>query len=134
VENIMRHLEQGLPPRQAALRGAAEIGFTVLSITISLLAVFIPILLMGGIFGRLFREFAVTLAVAVSVSLVGSPPPPPWSVPPHGAPRATRDTAGSIAPMSGCSRASCACTRSRSVGCCGGGCCGGACRCTSWSC
>ncbi len=72
VENIMRHLEQGLPPRQAALRGAAEIGFTVLSITISLLAVFIPILLMGGIFGRLFREFAVTLAVAVSVSLVVS--------------------------------------------------------------
>jgi multidrug efflux pump len=72
VENIMRHLEQGLPPRQAALRGAAEIGFTVVSITFSLLAVFIPILLMGGIFGRLFREFAVTLAVAVSVSLVVS--------------------------------------------------------------
>src|SRR5262252_100163 len=72
VENIMRHLEQGLPPRQAALRGAAEIGFTVISITLSLLAVFIPILLMGGIFGRLFREFAVTLAVAVSVSLVVS--------------------------------------------------------------
>src|SRR5262245_50537738 len=72
VENIMRHLEQGMPPRQAALRGAKEIGFTVISITLSLLAVFIPILLMGGIFGRLFREFAVTLAVAVSVSLVVS--------------------------------------------------------------
>src|SRR5256714_117133 len=72
VENIMRHLEQGMPPRQAALRGAAEIGFTVVSIALSLLAVFIPILLMGGIFGRLFREFAVTLAVAVSVSLVVS--------------------------------------------------------------
>src|SRR5438876_1114737 len=70
IENIMRHLEQGTPPRLAALRGAKEIGFTVLSITISLLAVFIPILLMGGIFGRLFREFAVTLAVAVGVSLV----------------------------------------------------------------
>ncbi len=70
IENIMRHLEQGTPPRQAALRGAKEIGFTVLSITISLLAVFIPILMMGGIFGRLFREFAVTLAVAVGVSLV----------------------------------------------------------------
>src|SRR5438874_4891141 len=72
VENIMRHLEQGTPPRQAALRGAEEIGFTVISITLSLLAVFIPILLMGGNFGRLFREFAVSLAVAVSVSLVVS--------------------------------------------------------------
>jgi multidrug efflux pump len=70
IENIIRHMEQGTPPRQAALLGAKEIGFTVLSITISLLAVFIPILLMGGIFGRLFREFAVTLAVAVGVSLV----------------------------------------------------------------
>jgi len=72
IENIMRHLEQGMPPRQAALRGAKEIGFTVLSITFSLLAVFIPILMMGGIFGRLFREFAVTLAVAVGVSMVVS--------------------------------------------------------------
>jgi len=72
IENIMRHLEQGTPPRQAALLGAKEIGFTVVSITFSLLAVFIPILLMGGIFGRLFREFAVTLAVAVGVSLVVS--------------------------------------------------------------
>src|SRR5215813_11161025 len=70
IENIIRHMEQGTPPRQAALLGAKEIGFTVLSITISLLAVFIPILMMGGIFGRLFREFAVTLAVAVGVSLV----------------------------------------------------------------
>ena len=72
IENIMRHLEQGTPPRQAALLGAKEIGFTVLSITFSLLAVFIPIFMMGGIFGRLFREFAVTLAVAVGVSLVVS--------------------------------------------------------------
>jgi len=72
IENIMRHLEQGTPPLTAALRGAREIGFTVVSITISLVAVFIPILLMGGIFGRLFREFAVTLAVAVGVSLVVS--------------------------------------------------------------
>ena len=72
IENIMRHLEQGATPLTAALRGAKEIGFTVVSITISLMAVFIPILLMGGIFGRLFREFAVTLAVAVGVSLVVS--------------------------------------------------------------
>jgi multidrug efflux pump len=70
IENIMRHLEQGTSPLTAALRGAKEIGFTVVSITVSLLAVFIPILMMGGIFGRLFREFAVTLAVAVGVSLV----------------------------------------------------------------
>src|SRR6266446_6277841 len=72
VENIMRHLEHGTPPLAAALRGAKEIGFTVVSITISLVAVFIPILMMGGVFGRLFREFAVTLAVAVGVSLVVS--------------------------------------------------------------
>src|ERR671930_2199174 len=66
----MRRLGRGMRPLEAALLGAREIGFTVVSITISLLAVFIPILLMGGIFGRLFREFAVTLAVAVAVSLV----------------------------------------------------------------
>ena len=72
VENIMRYLEQGMPPRQAALRGAKEIGFTVVSITLSLLAVFIPILLMSGIFGRLFREFAVTLSIAVAISLLVS--------------------------------------------------------------
>src|SRR3989475_9650953 len=72
IENIMRHLEQGTAPLAAALRGAQEIGFTVVSITVSLVAVFIPILLMGGIFGRLFREFAVTLAIAVGVSLVVS--------------------------------------------------------------
>jgi multidrug efflux pump len=72
IENIMRHLERGMQPIEAALLGAREIGFTVVSITISLLAVFIPILLMGGMFGRLFREFAVTLAVAVAVSLVVS--------------------------------------------------------------
>jgi multidrug efflux pump len=72
IENVTRHLEQGLRPMQAALLGAQEIGFTVLSISISLVAVFIPILLMGGIVGRLFREFAVTLSVAILVSLVVS--------------------------------------------------------------
>jgi multidrug efflux pump len=69
IENITRYLEQGMHPMQAALKGASEIGFTVLSISISLVAVFIPILLMGGIVGRLFREFAVTLSVAILVSL-----------------------------------------------------------------
>ncbi len=69
IENVTRYLEQGMSPMQASLKGAAEIGFTVLSISISLVAVFIPILLMGGIVGRLFREFAVTLSVAILVSL-----------------------------------------------------------------
>jgi multidrug efflux pump len=70
IENINRHLEAGMRPMQAALLGAREIGFTVLSISISLVAVFIPILLMSGIIGRLFREFAVTISVAIAVSLV----------------------------------------------------------------
>ncbi|HEX9007617.1 MAG TPA: efflux RND transporter permease subunit, partial [Bacteroidota bacterium] len=70
LENISRHLEQGMPANQAAIQGAKEIGFTVLSISISLVAVFIPILLMGGMLGRLFREFAVTLSAAILISLV----------------------------------------------------------------
>jgi multidrug efflux pump len=70
LENISRHAEQGLDPRAAALLGAREVGFTVVSISISLIAVFIPILLMGGILGRLFREFAFTLSFAILVSLV----------------------------------------------------------------
>lgn len=70
MENITRYLEQGMRPLDAALKGASEIGFTVLSITASLLAVFIPILFMGGIIGRLFREFAVTLSIAVLISMV----------------------------------------------------------------
>ena len=72
IENIVRHVEQGVPARAAALQGAKEIGFTIVSITVSLLAVFIPILLMGGIVGRLFREFSVTLSVAIAVSAVVS--------------------------------------------------------------
>ncbi len=72
IENISRYLEEGLTPLAAALKGSKEIGFTVLSMSTSLVAVFIPILLMGGIVGRLFREFAVTLAVAIAVSLVVS--------------------------------------------------------------
>jgi multidrug efflux pump len=72
IENISRHLEEGLSPLDAALKGSREIGFTVLSMSTSLIAVFIPILLMGGIVGRLFREFAVTLSVAIAVSLVVS--------------------------------------------------------------
>ncbi len=68
LENIVRHMEMGKNPMQAALEGAAEIGFTILSMTLSLVAVFIPLLFMSGIVGRLFREFAVTIAVAILVS------------------------------------------------------------------
>ncbi len=71
-ENVVRYIEQGMPPMEAALKGAREIGFTVLSVSLSLVAVFTPILLMGGIVGRLFREFAVTLSVAILVSLLVS--------------------------------------------------------------
>jgi len=70
LENISRYREQGMAPMEAALRGAREITFTVLSMTLSLVAVFVPILFMGGMMGRLFREFAVTLSVAILVSLV----------------------------------------------------------------
>jgi hydrophobe/amphiphile efflux-1 (HAE1) family protein len=72
IENITRHIEAGLPPLQAALKGADEIGFTVLSISVSLVAVFIPLLLMGGVIGRMFQEFAVTVSVAIAVSAVVS--------------------------------------------------------------
>jgi HAE1 family hydrophobic/amphiphilic exporter-1 len=68
LENIMRHIEGGMRPFEAALKGAREIGFTIISITFSLIAVFIPVLLMGGIVGRVFREFAVTISVAIIVS------------------------------------------------------------------
>jgi multidrug efflux pump len=70
IENITRYLEKGMAPFEAALKGAQEIGFTVLTISFSLIAVFIPLLLMGGIVGRLFREFAVTLSIAILVSMV----------------------------------------------------------------
>ncbi len=68
LENIIRHIEHGMRPYEAALKGAREIGFTIISITFSLIAVFIPVLLMGGIVGRVFREFAVTVSVAIIVS------------------------------------------------------------------
>src|SRR5207244_4645556 len=68
LENIVRHMEKGKPAMQAALDGAREIGFTIVSMTLSLKAVFIPVLLMGGILGRLFHEFAVTIGVAILVS------------------------------------------------------------------
>ena len=72
IENITRYLEQGMEPFEASMKGSKEIGFTVLSMSTSLIAVFTPILLMGGIVGKLFREFAVTLSVAIAVSMVVS--------------------------------------------------------------
>ena len=72
VENIYRHIEAGMPATASAIKGAREIGFTVLSISISLVAVFIPLLLMGGIIGRLFREFAITVTAAIAISVVVS--------------------------------------------------------------
>src|SRR5437016_3468129 len=72
VENITRYMEQGMKPFEAAVKGAAEIGFTVFTISVSLVAVFIPLLLMGGIVGRLFREFAVVLSIAIFVSMAVS--------------------------------------------------------------
>ena len=72
LENIYRHIENGMTPHEAALKGAGEIGFTIVSISLSLIAVFIPLLLMGGIVGRLFREFAMTVAITVVVSAIVS--------------------------------------------------------------
>ena len=72
IENISRYIEEGLPPLQAALKGSAQIGFTIISLTISLVAVLIPLLFMGDVVGRLFREFAVTLAVTILISAVVS--------------------------------------------------------------
>ena len=68
LENIVRHIENGMRPFEAALKGAREIGFTIISITVSLIAVFIPVLFMGGVVGRVFREFAVTMTVAIVIS------------------------------------------------------------------
>ena len=72
IENVVRYIEQGVPPLEAAYRGAKQIGFTIVSLTVSLVAVFIPLLFMTGVVGRLFNEFAVTLAVSVVVSAVVS--------------------------------------------------------------
>ena len=70
LENVARHMEAGMAPRQAAMLGASEVSFTVVSMSVSLVAVFIPILFMGGMVGRLFREFAMVLSIAILISLV----------------------------------------------------------------
>ena len=90
VENIMRHIEDGKRPLEAALVGSGEVGFTILSMTLSLISVFIPLLLMGGLIGRLFREFAVTVSVAILmsgvISLTLTPMMCGWLLQPAGAP------------------------------------------------
>ena len=68
LENIVRHIEEGMPPFEAALKGSREIGFTIISITVSLVAVFIPVLLMGGVVGRIFNEFAMVVTIAIVAS------------------------------------------------------------------
>ena len=105
IENIVRYLEEGDPPMQAALKGAEQIGFTILSLTISLIAVLIPLLFMGDIVGRLFREFAVTLSVTILVSAFVSLTLTPM-MRTHVAPQAGIEQAGSIAPLSASSTAS----------------------------
>src|SRR5437764_965166 len=72
IENIVRYIEEGVPPLEAALRGSEQIGFTIVSLSVSLIAVLIPLLFMGDIVGRLFREFAITLSVTIVVSAVVS--------------------------------------------------------------
>jgi multidrug efflux pump len=101
IENVSRHIEQGVRPMQAALKGAREVGFTVLSISLSLVAVFTPILLMGGIVGRLFREFAVVLSTAILVSLVISLTTTPMMCARLLRPRSARATAGRQAKQRG---------------------------------
>ena len=93
IENIVRHIEKGESPMQAALKGAREIGFTVISLTLSLIAVFIPLLFMTGLVGRMFREFALTLTIAVVVSAIVSLTLTPMMCSPHAAPR-SGETAG----------------------------------------
>ncbi|MBL0242609.1 MAG: multidrug efflux RND transporter permease subunit [Rhodoferax sp.] len=97
LENISRHIERGMAPREAALRGAREIGFTVVSISLSLIAVFIPILAMGGIVGRLFREFAVVLSVSILVSMVVSLTTTPMMAAAMLRPRGPTQTQGRLA-------------------------------------
>ena len=106
IENISRYIEEGDAPMEAALKGAEQIGFTILSLTVSLIAVLIPLLFMGDVVGRLFREFAVTLAVTIVVSAVVSLTLTPMMTRAHPEAHATRTSRGaSSRPRSGFSNA-----------------------------
>ncbi len=120
IENIMRYIEEGEAPLEAALKGSEQIGFTILSLTVSLIAVLIPLLFMGDIVGRLFREFAVTLSVTILVSAVVS-----LTLTPMMCAKLLRhkrrggSQTGSIAPPSACSNRSSRSTAGPCSGCCG---------------
>ncbi len=103
LENITRYIEHGMDVVQATFKGAAEIGFTVLSMSVSLVAVFIPLLMMGGIVGRLFREFAVTLSMAIAVSLLVSLTTTPTMCAKFLRPQRRRSTTFFIEPANGAS-------------------------------
>ena len=97
IENIVRHMEKGDSPMQAALKGAREIGFTVISLTLSLIAVFIPLLFMTGLVGRMFREFALTLTIAVVISADRVADADADDVLAHAAPRGRRAARAALA-------------------------------------
>jgi HAE1 family hydrophobic/amphiphilic exporter-1 len=118
LENIVRHMEQGKGPMEAALAGSREIGFTILSMTISLVAVFVPVLFMGGLLGRLLHEFAVTIAAAILVSGSSRSPSPRCCAAASSSRTSSSGTAASTRPPSGCSRGRSRCTTARSRPCC----------------
>ena len=119
LENIYRHLEAGTTPLQAALKGAREIGFTIVSISISLIAVFIPLLLMGGIVGRLFREFAITVTAAIVVSVIVSLTLTPMMCSRFLVREPDRTMAASTAPSNGASMRCSTAIAAASTWCCG---------------
>ena len=119
IENITRYIEKGESPLQAAFLGAQEIAFTVLSMSASLVAVFIPLLLMGGMVGRLFREFSVTLSAAILISLVVSLTTTPMMCAALLRPEKGRAHGRSTGPASGCSNSCATPTKSASAGPCG---------------
>ena len=109
LENIVRHIEMGEEPLAASLEGSREIGFTIVSMTLSLAAVFIPVLFMGGVLGRLFKEFAVTICVAILISGVVSVTLTPDAVQPLPARRA-RAEAGLVLPTRPSASSTACCT------------------------
>ena len=116
LENIFRHIEEGMKPLDAAIKGAGEIGFTIISISFSLIAVFIPLLLMGGIVGRLFREFAICVSMTIVISaLVSLTLTPMMASRFLASSEARTSTAASTTSSSGCSPAYCAFMSGRST-------------------
>ena len=118
IENISRYIEEGEPPLQAALKGSEQIGFTIISLTVSLIAVLIPLLFMGDVVGRLFREFAITLSVTILISAVVSLTLVPMACAKLLKPEAqTRENAFQRYSREGFDRTDRGCTAARSTGC-----------------